>query len=338
METKLLDQHQQKLFRQRCNFCNGDHWNDECPSFSTVEQRKQLLKKLGCCYNCLKRGHIAFECYTKKTCFFCKRENHHHRSLCQLNVNCISLKRTNLSMVNSEELCLRQSDKMMHNTVSNEQTALSQHNKTEQVNDEQCHQALIELRQIKSDLEVSRNENATLKEKILKLETDQENLQTSLLRYCNTDLKQSFSEEIYQLKERIQKLEYMNNNCEINGNQKIGVDMKVKNENDGQSLSVTEHIQKSWLKFHHSNEEKEECSFLETERAYRKGKTFSTNKLSVDGGTGEGTERSQKQILKSIFSDPGMSHNVRTTSFEFNSKHEEILCALVKVLGSLMSK
>ena len=241
-------------------------------------------------------------------------------------------------MVNSEELCLRQSDKMMHNTVSNEQTALSQHNKTEQVNDEQCHQALIELRQIKSDLEVSRNENATLKEKILKLETDQENLQTSLLRYCNTDLKQSFSEEIYQLKERIQKLEYMNNNCEINGNQKIGVDMKVKNENDGQSLSVTEHIQKSWLKFHHSNEEKEECSFLETERAYRKGKTFSTNKLSVDGGTGEGTERSQKQILKSIFSDPGMSHNVRTTSFEFNSKHEEILCALVKVLGSLMSK
>ena len=92
--------------------------------------------------------------------------------------------------------------------------------------------------------------------------------------------------------------------------------MKVKNENGGQSLSVTEHIQKSWLKFQHTNEEKDECSFLETERAYRKGKTVSTNKLSVGGGTGEGTERSQKQILKSIFSDPGMSHDVKVASFK----------------------
>ena len=240
--------------------------------------------------------------------------------------------------MNSEELSLRQGDKMMHNTVSNVQTALSQHNKTEQVNDEQCYQTLIELRQIKSDLEVSRNENTTLKERILKLETDRENLQTTLLRYCNTDLKQSFSEEIYQLKERIQKLEHMNNNCEINGNQKIGVDMKVKNENGSQSVSVIEHIQKSWLKFQHTHEEKDEYSFLETERAYRKGKTVSTNKLSVGGGTGEGTERSQKQILKSIVSDPGMSHNVKTASFDLNSKHEEIMYALVKVLGSLMSK
>ena len=67
-----------------------------------------------------------------------------------------------------------------------------------------------------------------------------------------------------------------------------------------------------------SQEEKDECSFLETERAYRKGKTVSTNKLSVGGGTGEGTERSQKQILKSIFSDPGMSHNCSyAPTFEF---------------------
>ena len=62
-----------------------------------------------------------------------------------------------------------------------------------------------------SALCLSRNENTTLKEIILKLETDRENLQTTLLRYCNADLKQSFSEEIYKLKERIQKLEHMNN-------------------------------------------------------------------------------------------------------------------------------
>ena len=129
------------------------------------------------------------------------------------------------------------------------------------MNDEQCHQTLIELRQIKSDLGVSRNENTTLKERILKLETDRENLQTTLLRYCNADLKQSFSEEIYKLKERIQKLEHMNNNCEINGNQKIGVDMKVKNENGSQSVSVIEHIQKSWLKFQHLRKRKTNVHF-----------------------------------------------------------------------------
>ena len=44
--------------------------------------------------------------------------------------------------------------------------------------------------------------------------------------------------------------------------QKIGVDMKVKNENGSQSVSVIEHIQKSWLKFQHTQEEKDECSFL----------------------------------------------------------------------------
>ena len=87
METKSSNQ--QRRFRQLCNFCGGDHWNDNCPAYATVYERKQVLKRLCSCFICLKRGHRAFECFTQKTCFFCKRENYHHRSLCHQNIDSI---------------------------------------------------------------------------------------------------------------------------------------------------------------------------------------------------------------------------------------------------------
>ena len=101
METKSSNQ--QRIFRQRCNFCGGDHWNDNCPDYATVEERKQVLKRLGSCFVCLKRGHRAFECFNKLTCYFCKRENHHHRSLCYQNANCITVDKTKLSNIKTEE-------------------------------------------------------------------------------------------------------------------------------------------------------------------------------------------------------------------------------------------
>ena len=76
-----------RIFSQLCNFCSGDHWNDNCPTYATVEERKQILKRLGCCYVCLKRGHRAFECLTKKTFYFCKKETYHHTSICHQNGN-----------------------------------------------------------------------------------------------------------------------------------------------------------------------------------------------------------------------------------------------------------
>ena len=62
----------QRIFRQVCKFCSGDHWNDNYQAYPTVEERKQVVKRLGSCYACLKRGHRVFECFTKKTCYFCK--------------------------------------------------------------------------------------------------------------------------------------------------------------------------------------------------------------------------------------------------------------------------
>ena len=43
METESANQH--TIFRQRCQFCGGDHWNDLCLDYATVEVRNQLLEK-----------------------------------------------------------------------------------------------------------------------------------------------------------------------------------------------------------------------------------------------------------------------------------------------------
>ena len=97
------------IFRQLCDFCSGDHWNDNCSTYATVEERKQILKRLGCCYVCLKRGHSAFECLIQKTCNFCKRENYHHRSLCHQNVNNYSVPSTMTKLLDyKQELSSRQ--------------------------------------------------------------------------------------------------------------------------------------------------------------------------------------------------------------------------------------
>ena len=63
-----------------CRYCNTTHWSDECLQYQTANNRKQKL--INCCFLCLRHGHIAHKCKLNKSCFYCGRENHHHRSLC----------------------------------------------------------------------------------------------------------------------------------------------------------------------------------------------------------------------------------------------------------------
>ena len=68
-------------FSSRCRFCDGYHWSDECPKYTTMDSRKQRIK--GCCFICLKDGHNASECLKRGSrCYYCRQMNHHHRSLC----------------------------------------------------------------------------------------------------------------------------------------------------------------------------------------------------------------------------------------------------------------
>lgn len=72
---------ERKTFSTKCRFCDGYHWSDECPKYTTMESRKQRIK--GSCYICLRDGHNANDCLKRGTkCYYCRQPDHHHRSLC----------------------------------------------------------------------------------------------------------------------------------------------------------------------------------------------------------------------------------------------------------------
>ncbi|XP_053395800.1 uncharacterized protein LOC128555967 [Mercenaria mercenaria] len=66
--------------KDRCRYCSERHWSDECLKYKTVEERKRKLN--GSCFKCLKEGHLATECKSKKVCVHCGEMNKHHRNLC----------------------------------------------------------------------------------------------------------------------------------------------------------------------------------------------------------------------------------------------------------------
>ena len=64
-------------------YCSGEHWSDECQTFSTVTARKEKIK--GHCFICLKQSHLHWgekNCTVKKACVYRKQRNRHRRSLC----------------------------------------------------------------------------------------------------------------------------------------------------------------------------------------------------------------------------------------------------------------
>ena len=67
-----------------CIFCKGIHFNDNCDKYFTITNRKSQLTSQGRCFICLKIGHLCKECPSAqmKSCYYCKRIGHHHRSIC----------------------------------------------------------------------------------------------------------------------------------------------------------------------------------------------------------------------------------------------------------------
>ena len=119
-----------------------------------------------------------------------------------------------------------------------------------------------------------------MKERISKLEAEQEILQTSVSR--NTITIQQFNNEIIQLKENIKNVERKNNALPIdlqdtltgpsaiaggktrsNVTHKIGTERRLENGNGNHGAqNITKKQQKSCLRLQHTDEEMEECLFF----------------------------------------------------------------------------
>ena len=76
--SALLSRNQEEF---NCLFCKGAHRASDCRVVTNVDQRKDILKKQGRCFICLRRGgHMARNCDSKIQCFGC--QGRHHLAVC----------------------------------------------------------------------------------------------------------------------------------------------------------------------------------------------------------------------------------------------------------------
>lgn len=64
-----------------CCYCKQSHQPSSCDDVAEVEARKQILRKEGRCYVCLKRNHMSRECRSSVRCSQCNGK--HHTSICE---------------------------------------------------------------------------------------------------------------------------------------------------------------------------------------------------------------------------------------------------------------
>lgn len=62
----------------RWKICKGEHSLRLCPEFlkMTVAKRRNIVRKLKYCFNCLGFTHMVSACKSENTCFQCKGKHH----------------------------------------------------------------------------------------------------------------------------------------------------------------------------------------------------------------------------------------------------------------------
>ena len=179
-----------------CWFCNGEHWNDNCEKYKTAEERKQIFNRR--CYICLMRGHIAFECLSKKSqsCFCCKRKGHHHRSLCPLKFAACQDENEQIKNFNDEPRQLPTDyQKGTNIKVMPEKELTLQQSKTEiyrPQNNLEVENALWQQKLYTTQTELAeyKREKTSLEEKISRIVTEKQMIQTSFSRYLQITTQQ----------------------------------------------------------------------------------------------------------------------------------------------------
>ncbi|XP_075157834.1 uncharacterized protein LOC142231101 [Haematobia irritans] len=75
VQTRLSLHTQQKC----CALCKClDHWISSCAKYIAMDHdlRRNTVKKLGLCLNCLGEGHVVSKCLSKATCKTCRKTHH----------------------------------------------------------------------------------------------------------------------------------------------------------------------------------------------------------------------------------------------------------------------
>ena len=68
-----------------CSYCGQGHPSVSCNSVTDVPARKEILRKSGRCYVCLRKNHLSRECRSNLTCKKCR--GRHHVSICSRRSN-----------------------------------------------------------------------------------------------------------------------------------------------------------------------------------------------------------------------------------------------------------
>ena len=64
-----------------CVYCDRNHPSSFCATLTNVDERKEVLRKAGRCYLCLRKHHLSRNCRSSNNCSRCG--GRHHTSLCQ---------------------------------------------------------------------------------------------------------------------------------------------------------------------------------------------------------------------------------------------------------------
>ena len=85
-----------------CLFCKQGHYPADCQIVTNLSERRNTLKKLGRCFNCMRNGHVSSQCDTSIKCNFCKDK--HHLAPCSKNFKSVESSCTTAFVIPEEKM------------------------------------------------------------------------------------------------------------------------------------------------------------------------------------------------------------------------------------------